>query len=421
VNVATQSLHSSDRRAGPARKFLLPFLAVALPLVLLAGAIWMLRQVQEQRGLYLRSQAGHVAASLETLTAPEQAGVFVEGLFDETPGLRSVDILDSDYAGPDDGAVKAIYEGRQLFHAEEERQKDALVFRYYTPFHLGGELRVARIEMDARAADFLMQPAWTNVLLAAATAVVLFTLLLYVYWAERKAERLELERVQMEHLANLGKMSAVLAHEIRNPLGTIKGFTQLAEERADGVTKDYLGMVVEEILRLERLVQDLLLYGRPVEARAKRFRWNELAESVAAYAREAIGEKPVRFEYERSDLELTTDENLVKQVLLNLIRNSVEAMAEGGSLRLLAEVNGGKVEVKVYDDGPGIPAETKKRLFEPFFTTKASGSGLGLSICRKVADALGGEFQIRDGEPKGTVAVLRLPKELKHGTTADRG
>jgi signal transduction histidine kinase len=282
------------------------------------------------------------------------------------------------------------------------------IFRAYVPFHRPDGLHLARIDLDAHAADFLAVHARHNVLISIAGGIALVLLSFYAVWSARRSASLERRQIALEHLARLGRLSATLAHEIRNPLGAIKGFTQLAAERSGDSTASLLAPVLRETERLESLVNSLLAYGRPPAAVLRRVRWPEIAawleQSTPAGARLRV-EKPV--------LEFTTDPDLLKQILLNGVRNAVEAAASEPAPEVSVHVRtlaGGSLEIAIRDNGPGVPDDVRGKLFEPFFTTKASGAGLGLPISEQLAGALGGVLEVRNRRPGGAEMALTLSR-----------
>ncbi len=384
---------------------------LALPLALLTSAVVTFRELQTMQRVYLRDRAATIAARLETLP-PEGFAEGLETLAAEEPGLVDIRVFSADQATPERPLMEPIWRGQQLFQTAEVDLNGEKVFRAYLPFHSGSELRIARIDLAASAADFLVTHARHNVLVASLSGLVLLLLSAYALWAARRTARLERRQVELEHLARLGELSAALAHEIRNPLGTIKGFAQLAAERADQAMLALLEPVLGEVRRLERLVTDLLLYGRPSEPALRLTEWAVLCAELEAYAREAIGARPIRFSCRAEPWRMRTDPDLLKQVLVNLIRNSVEALegSEDGEVRLGA-VRGpaGGLLISVEDNGPGLPEHVRARLFQPFLTTKATGTGLGLSIARKLASALGGQLNLWPVDPHGTRAELLFP------------
>jgi two-component system sensor histidine kinase HydH len=222
----------------------------------------------------------------------------------------------------------------------------------------------------------------------------------------------------MEHLAHLGKMSAMLAHEIRNPLGTIKGFAQLAAEGTGESVRGLLTPIVQEAGRLETLVNDLLAYGRPPTPALRDAEWHEIAGGVERHARHLLAGRPVRFAVSGGRLNWRTDPSLVEQALLNLVRNAAEAVPDGaeGEIRLDAAPTPDGIRITVSDTGAGIAEPARARLFEPFFTTKTFGTGLGLAIARKLTASLGGEIDLRNRESGGAEAVLTF----RHGNHSHR-
>jgi len=208
-------------------------------------------------------------------------------------------------------------------------------------------------------------------------------------------------------------MAAVLAHEIRNPLGAVKGFIQLAAEQPDETVRELLAPAIGEVERIERLVNDLLLYGRPPSPNLRPVKWPEFVARLEGHVDRIRQGRPVRFTAGACDLEWRTDPDILEQILLNLIRNAVEAVAgqPDAWVRLSAAYSpGGPLTLSVTDNGPGLPAEVRKRLFQPFFTTKSSGTGLGLAIARSLARSLGGELTLMDAQPRGTVALVSFPR-----------
>ncbi len=405
--------NSEYRWTLPRKAASLVLLAVSLglPLVLVLHAVFASRELLEMRAIFLRDRAAGIAARLELLPAHKvDAGEF-DQLLEGEPALLGVRVFGPSETDAGNGAVEAIRSGLVLYRAGEMHAGGGTVFRAYIPFHSGGAVKVARIDLAGSAPDFILVHARHNVLLTTASGAALLAVSLFAIWSMARAARLERRQLETERLAELGGMAAVLAHEIRNPLGAIKGFAQLAREGADARGAKPLDAIVRESRRLENLVNSLLLYGRPLEPTIRTTAWATVAADLAAHARETIGSRPVAFTAEADLTTLETDPDLLEQALLNLIRNSVEAIPEGvaGKVTLRAASAGpGGVTISVEDDGPGLPEKVRARLFAPFVSTKASGTGLGLPISKKVVEALGGRLRFDDVEPRGTKAVLEF-------------
>lgn len=371
----------------------------ALPLVLLFSSIRIYREMEEQRAVYLRTRAADVAARLET------AGD-IDVIAANEPGLADLKVIARGDNTRENSRLEPLWEGSELFRTGFLKSRGRELYRAYVPFHSGEGLRIARIDLAVSSADFLLVHARHNVLVSIAGGLVLMLLALYAVWSDRRAAEMERQQLRMEHLAHIGKMTAVLAHEIRNPLGTIKGFAQLALERADAKTSGLLEPVLTETGRLENLVNDLLLYGRPPVPSIRTVEWLALTSALGAQA------GSVRFVCDSRPWRFQSDPDLLRQVLLNLVRNAVEAVRElpGGEVRLsIAEDGAGGARIAVADNGPGIPEADRDKVFEPFFTTKAFGTGLGLAICQNLVKSLQGRLELLAVEPQGLEAAIVIP------------
>ncbi|MBI3667616.1 MAG: hypothetical protein HY236_15540 [Acidobacteria bacterium] len=233
-------------------------------------------------------------------------------------------------------------------------------------------------------------------------------------------EKIGLERTlaKQEHLATLGKVAATIAHEVKNPLSSIKTLAQLLREDPE-VERRYardLTYILTEVDRLNRTVQQLLSFSRPAPEPEAEVNLSELLEVTAeALARQYEGEQ-IRITHRiepRLRLKLASTE-AVKQVVLNLTLNAAQASAPNTSILMEAgAIPGGKICIAVSDQGPGIPPELRERIFEPFFTTKQKGTGLGLAIVRKNVRQLGGEIQVESplADGHGTRVAVTLPAQ----------
>jgi signal transduction histidine kinase len=401
-------------------RVVLPLVAAALPMVLLYSSVRTLRELDEQRAIYLRHRVSLVVSRLDNLAAaPDPAGLW-EQFSAEEPYLTDLRILSRSENGGDPD-LAPLWNGEELFRT----RLSAAAFRAWVPFHLADGLHIAQIDLNPAAADFLLEHGRHNVIVASIGGLVLVVLSIYSMWAIRRTARYQVRQLELEHLAHIGKMSAVLAHEIRNPLGTIKGFVQLAGERADDSTRKLLTRAVSETQRLEDLVKDLLAYGRPSTPQWRDVGWNEIAAILDGHARQLIGSRPVRFAVSPAEFSWRSDPALLEQAMLNLIRNAVEAIPvnDPGEVSVEAAADESGVTIRVRDTGPGLPQSVRERLFEPFLTTKASGTGLGLAITRKLATSLGGALEFGPSGGRGFDAVLRFPHNRRehHANHTDRG
>jgi two-component system sensor histidine kinase HydH len=225
---------------------------------------------------------------------------------------------------------------------------------------------------------------------------------------------------ERDRLAALGQMAAGLAHEVKNPLGAIKGAAQLLADPGNGrepdaPTREFVGIILEEVDRLDRVVRSVLDYGRPSKG-------NPVSVDVNAAVRrtlQVIGssrEQATRLLLETDDAlpPVRLDEEQLRQVLINLVRNAEEAMGGEGAVvvtthRRLAPSGSGYVEIAVQDRGPGIPEDQLPHLFVPFFTTKPRGTGLGLAISQRMVQSMGGRIEVVSQPGVGSVFTILLP------------
>jgi len=235
---------------------------------------------------------------------------------------------------------------------------------------------------------------------------------------ESREEIQRLHRTQMsraEHLATLGEMAAGLAHEIRNPLAGIAGVMEIIGRDLphDNPARAVLGDVRNEVLHINRIVSDLLEIARPKAADYRDADLVATAEHAAMFARENAQHVQVEVVKPAETLPLIRhDPGQIHQVVLNLLLNAVQACHEnGGTVRMEFEQDDETVSVAVNDSGKGIPPEILQNIFRPFFTTKGNGTGLGLSLARRIVEDHGGKIDVTSWLGKGSRFVITLPKK----------
>jgi signal transduction histidine kinase len=224
--------------------------------------------------------------------------------------------------------------------------------------------------------------------------------------------RAQAQLVQQERLAALGEMSAVVAHEVRNPLAVV--FNSLGSLKKllkpEGDARMLLEIIGEEADRLNRMVGDLLDFARPS---TPTWRYEAVDRLLDDAVGAALADNTQGITLHR-DIDPTLppvhmDGRLMRQAILNVAMNAVQAMPHGGRLSVSARRDRGSVRIEITDTGPGIPSEVRHRIFEPFFTTKASGTGLGLAVVKRIIEGHQGEIVLESHEGQGTVFTLRLP------------
>lgn len=228
--------------------------------------------------------------------------------------------------------------------------------------------------------------------------------------------------LQAERLAALGELSAAVVHEVRNPLGAIKGAVEIIADAlpSDSARREFAEIASREVDRLDRLVTEFLRFARPPEPATAPADIKEIVQSVASLIEQSAASQRVQINCKcANDLPLVTvDSEQIKQVLLNLAINSLQVMPEGGQLHFRAARVGETVVIEVEDEGGGIDPAIVSRIFDPFFTTKEKGIGLGLSTAYKIAMQHGGKLEARNGA-RGAIFGLTLPLVRSRAVTVD--
>ncbi len=223
---------------------------------------------------------------------------------------------------------------------------------------------------------------------------------------------LERQVLQSERLAMLGQALAEITHEIKNPLIMIGGFArQLFGKLKNERDRAKLQIIAEEVARLERMLAGLRDLYRPQQLFVEDVDLASLVAEVVALVEEEAGSRRVNIKsaVRPEATRAWADREKLKQVFLNLIKNSLEALPDGGTITISTRHEAGRVEVLVADGGEGIPAEIQKRVFSPFFTTKEHGTGLGLCISKRIINEHpGGTFSLESREGEGTVVTIGL-------------
>ncbi len=216
-----------------------------------------------------------------------------------------------------------------------------------------------------------------------------------------------------DRLSALGELSAGMAHEIRNPLGSIRGTAEILKDGIDPADKRYefAQILIKEVDRLNRVVQDFLDFSRPATPRRESFDVLEALREVLLLTRQPAQKNRVETLLEgEGKLAVAGDREQLKQAFLNLVLNALQAMPEGGTLKILAAAAEAEVRILFADSGQGIPAESLDRIFNPFFTTRSEGTGLGLAITHRIIQGHGGRIEVESRPGEGTVFTLHLPR-----------
>ena len=229
-------------------------------------------------------------------------------------------------------------------------------------------------------------------------------------------EEREQELVRSERLVTVGKMAAIITHEVRNPLSSIGLNAELLqEELAASGSHEAVAMcatIVKEVDRLTAITEEYLRFARMPRPRLEREQLNSIVAELLEFQRETLTSRGVTVETRLDEglPPVAADEAQLRQALLNLVRNAADAMSAGGALTVSTRRSAdGAVEVSVKDTGGGIAAENLGRIFEPFFSTKKNGTGLGLALTQQIVTEHGGRIEVDSTPGRGTTFTLRLP------------
>jgi two-component system sensor histidine kinase HydH len=269
-------------------------------------------------------------------------------------------------------------------------------------------------DIDCTIADGSVVPLEIGAsILQDVNGVFLGYILLFKDQTEVRSLRREVARNQ--RLASLGRLAAGVAHEIRNPLSSIKGFATYFKERYPDAPQDQktANIMIAEVDRLNRVVGQLLEFARPVPLSPKLTSLKDLVDDSVRLIEQKAKEKHITVKTLNSVKvdKAAIDPDRINQVLLNLYLNAIESMGPGGELgvELSAGEEDQRIEIRVSDTGCGIPGEHFSRIFDPYFTTKSTGTGLGLAIAHNIMEAMGGKINISSRPGTGTTFCIIIP------------
>lgn len=275
---------------------------------------------------------------------------------------------------------------------------------------LANEALIAKAEVSSQGNLFRMTSLiW---------ATIIITLLLGAFMGFFIARKINEQLVRSAKMASLGQLSATIAHEIRNPLTSIKMRLYSLEEelKSKHNTKDDMNVITEEINRMEKTVKNFLDFARLPEPNLEKCNLNQILENTISLVLPKANSQNIQIQkrFDTLSPRLEVDKEQMRQVFLNIMLNAIEAMPNGGTLEIATTKNQDKKlknisEIKIRDTGVGISGDFKKRLFEPFFTTKTEGTGLGLFIASRIIQMHKGTIEIDSQPQQGTTVTVKLP------------
>lgn len=302
------------------------------------------------------------------------------------------------------------YEVARLIRGHKRCRRTPIIF--VTAYETPSERMIDAYSQGA--VDFLVKPLVPAVLCSKVSVFVeLF----------QKSEQLKRQQEQMlsqqremmraGHLAVAGQLAASVAHEVRNPLATIKVLVEgaLRAKNAAPLSRQELSVMHGEIARLERIVQDYLDFARPPDLNRSLGDLRDVVDQAAALLQAAARRQNVRLvsDYPSQPMWAKVDHDQFRAVLVNLLLNAVEAMPRGGPVHIALTSTNQGIELSVTDTGSGIPPDILKRLFTPFVSSKPSGTGLGLCISKRIVESHGGRITAQNCTEGGAVVTLVLP------------
>ncbi len=268
-----------------------------------------------------------------------------------------------------------------------------------------------RVALHPWPAFSIERKAKFQLVMILSSIVLLWLMAIFFITAWKRNYMLEKSLEEKERMAVLGQMAAVLAHEIRNPLSTIKGFAQIhMEEAKDPSLKEDLELIVEQVGRLERLTSNLLIYAKPSELFLEKFKIDALCKEIGILV---PSDQEIDLEIECGQGEAEADKAKILQIIVNLVQNSIEAIRTSGTkgtvkLRIgLADEE--TIHLLVEDSGPGFKEDMADKLFQPFFTTKTKGTGLGLAIVKRLCDAMNAQVKLGKSDLGGALVEIYIP------------
>lgn len=228
-------------------------------------------------------------------------------------------------------------------------------------------------------------------------------------FAQLEKQKMEITLNRLDRLRLVGEMAASIGHEIRNPLTTVRGFLQLFQSR-----KEYAGcsesfeLVIQELDRANSIISEFLALAKNKRVDLKRTNLKALIMKIGPLIQAIAIKEDQQLQFElKSEFDIWADENEIKQLVLNLAKNAIEATPKGGDVRIGMHQENNQGVLVIQDSGSGIPPEVYERLGAPFLTTKAGGTGLGLPICFSIADRHKAVIQV-ETNPRGTVFSIRF-------------
>lgn len=392
--------------------------ALLVSLALLANAVYTYLTLTRLRAQYLDNRGYEIAAAIDTQargSGRRNNPEYWQSMLDTHYEVYSGSAAFLAVVAPDGRVLASVGDagaildpGPDLFVFEEELGHPRRGRREPHPGMRGWKMRIG---LYSSSADFIRRLALLQLALAGAAVLIILGLAFFLLRTLDRFLKLKAREGEEAQLRALGVMSASLAHEIRNPLGAMKGLTQLAQEDLgpDHPAQERLRTVVGEAARLERLVSDLLDFARPREPEVREFDLVPLLGDLRGMLQPKLAAAGVTLELPDDSVPLRSDPAGMRQVLLNVLLNALEASPSGGVIEVTLAREGSFLEIRIDDAGPGFGGRDPEDLVRPFVTGKTRGTGLGLAVSRQIMESLGGALSLGSNPGGGARCTLRLP------------
>ena len=273
--------------------------------------------------------------------------------------------------------------------------------------------------LDEQLGQFQMPVRWSALQVAVLCVAILAVFSAYIVFLNERTRALHAQLEEESRMAYVGTLAASIAHEVRNPLSSVKMNVQMMEKRlerlADPDEVEYFHGKVErikgEVDRLEDSISHFLAFARPAPLRARMVLLNEVVDNVLEFLHPQCQSRNIRLvrDYARSLPDVELDPGQFAQAVQNLVLNAVQALDRGGRITVTTATADGGVALSVADDGPGIPADTQHKIFDVFFTTREGGTGLGLNIVSRIVEEHRGKLTIDSKPGEGATFRIELP------------